>query len=308
MIAKDSFTAYAQYHEDVILMSLLSSVKEGFYVDVGANDESYHSVTKYFYDRGWSGVNIEPIPRLLKKLAKTRPRDLNLNMAVSNRPGSTKFREYLKHDGLSTLDRPRKENAGLPHKDYNVKTSSLQNIFTEHKIKKIDFLKIDVEGFEYEVITSNDWAKYRPTVICVEANKQKRSWSNYLKDKGYLLFLFDGLNEYYIAQESKSITEGFAERASVNAHNALRQHQVAAWESDLARIKFLEDFANKQDALIKSTQHSLAHTEKRLKMAQRFSLKDQPLLRRLKLAAYGLTVDYVRYFASRHAKFLRRNK
>ncbi len=150
MIAKDTFPVYAQYNEDVILGSLLSDVKQGFYIDVGANQEEYHSVTKYFYNKDWNGINIEPIPRLIKSFEKKRPRDINLNTAVSSKKNSLKFREYPEHDGLSTFSKPLKENAELPHKDYMVAVDSLANILNHYKVGKIDFLKIDVEGYESE--------------------------------------------------------------------------------------------------------------------------------------------------------------
>ncbi|MDB5170469.1 MAG: FkbM family methyltransferase [Candidatus Saccharibacteria bacterium] len=294
MISKDTFPVYAQYNEDVILGTLLSEVKKGFYVDVGANNEEYHSVTKYFYDRGWRGINIEPIPRLIEGFLKKRQRDINLNIAVSSKKGTLKFREYPEHDGLSTFSEPLKENASLPHKDYMVKVDRLANILKEHNVEKIDFLKIDVEGYEAEVLKSNDWSKYRPTVLCVEANKQHENWPKYIKDNGYELSIFDGLNQYYIAKEALSIMEGFAEKAAIMAHNALRNHHIAIWKEDIARIKFLEEFASRQDELIKSTQRTLVNLDAEFKLEQAESMRGKSLLRRLRVAAYGLTLGYIK--------------
>ncbi len=294
MIAKDTFPVYAQYNEDVILAALLHEVNKGFYVDVGANHEEYHSVTKYFYDRGWNGINIEPIPRLIEGFTKKRPRDTNLNIAVSNQKGSLKFREYPEHDGLSTFSKPLQEHANLPHKDYMVKVDSLANILNEHSVGKIDFLKIDVEGYEAEVLKSNNWLKHRPTVICIEANKQNEDWPKYVKENKYELLIFDGLNQYYVAIEAVHIMEGFGERAAIMAHNALRNHHVQAWKNDIARIKYLEDFATKQDELIKSTQKALVDLDERFKLEQAESMRDKGLARRLKVAVYGLTVGYIK--------------
>ncbi len=294
MIAKDTFPVYAQYNEDIILATLLYEVKKGFYVDVGANHEEYHSVTKYFYDRGWNGINIEPIPRLIEGFTKKRSRDINLNIAVSVQKGSLKFREYTEHNGLSTFSKPLKEHANLPHEDYMVKVDSLANILKEHSVGKIDFLKIDVEGYEAEVLKSNDWLKYRPTVICIEANKQHEDWPKYVQDNKYELSIFDGLNQYYIAEESVSIMDGFGERAAIMAHNALRNHHVLAWKDDIARIKYLEDFATKQDELIKSTQRALIELDEQFKLERVASLRGKSMPRRIKAAIYGLTVGYVK--------------
>ena len=75
--------SYAQNREDVYINWLLSGKNKGFYVDVGANDPVHDSVTKFFYDRGWSGINIEPINEHYKNLTKERPRDINLQIGVA---------------------------------------------------------------------------------------------------------------------------------------------------------------------------------------------------------------------------------
>ena len=76
--------SYAQNREDVLLARVFHDVKAGFYVDVGANDPEHCSVTKHFYDLGWRGINFEP-GRVFEKLAAARPRDINLNVAASDR-------------------------------------------------------------------------------------------------------------------------------------------------------------------------------------------------------------------------------
>src|SRR5262245_39670575 len=77
--------SYAQNHEDVLLRRAFADQKEGFYVDIGANHPVNLSITKHFYDSGWSGVNIEPLPCIFELLQSGRPRDINLNMGISNK-------------------------------------------------------------------------------------------------------------------------------------------------------------------------------------------------------------------------------
>lgn len=291
MLSPDAEVTYAQYNEDIILGAILHNIDKGYYVDVGANHEEYHSVTKYFYNKGWNGINIEPIPRLIKEFNKKRPRDINLAVAVSNKKGSLELREYPEYDGFSTLSAESKNDPDkkeLPYIDYIVPVDTLESIFAEHKVKKIDFLKIDVEGYESEVLQSNNWTKYRPTVICIEANHRISNWANLLLDNRYEKVIFDGLNEYYIAKESADIFKGYAERAAINAHNAIRNHAASMWKQDIQRIKFLENFTEKQDKHIKNIQ-------KTLEDAKHLSFKDRKYLSRLKLTIKGLTVDYARF-------------
>ena len=199
--------SYAQNREDLILFVLLHKVKTGFYVDVGANDPVIDSVTKFFYDKGWRGINIEPIPFLYEQISKNRRRDINVNVAVSNKEGVLELREYGhgKH-GWSTLsaDIKRDHISEKDHKDYKVKVTTLRNIFRKYQVKDIDFLKIDVEGFEYEVLSSNDWSKYKPKVIVVEDTYPEK-WLSLLSQVGYQEVYQDGLNRYFVRNDLKDV-------------------------------------------------------------------------------------------------------
>lgn len=206
MDAKDSkpLITYAQNREDIILASFFPDIKEGFYVDVGANHPIGDSVTKMFYENGWRGINIEPIKTLHKKLTKDRPEDVNLALGVSSKRGKAKFTEF-EVDGLSTFSDEMKKVSGKETdvKDsYDVDIDTLANIFAEHKVDHINFMKIDIEGYEHDALLGNDWKKYRPEVICIEANHVDHDWRPILTDNGYTLAFFDGLNEYYVEEKS----------------------------------------------------------------------------------------------------------
>jgi len=95
---------YAQNFEDVLLARLFREVKQGFYIDVGAWHPTLHSVTKHFYDLGWSGINIEPIQHQHRLFVDERPRDINLNVAVADTPGRLCFHECLELTSLSTAN------------------------------------------------------------------------------------------------------------------------------------------------------------------------------------------------------------
>ena len=84
--------SYAQNREDIIINSFFPDIKEGFYVDIGANDPDDDSVTKIFYQKGWKGLNVEPSPKLYSKLVKNRTRDINVNVGASNKEAKLQFR------------------------------------------------------------------------------------------------------------------------------------------------------------------------------------------------------------------------
>ena len=171
MKGQETFVSYAQNLEDVMLWRALKHVKAGFYVDVGAAWPSQDSVTKAFYDRGWTGINIEPNPSFAIQLKNERPRDINLCIGVGASHGHMNL-NIISGTGLSTLDSTvmqAHESTGWSSEKKLIKVSTLENILASNLqySQHIHFLKIDVEGFEYEVIKSNDWNKYRPWILVI---------------------------------------------------------------------------------------------------------------------------------------------
>src|SRR5947207_7902459 len=164
--------SYAQNFEDVMLARVFAGRTDGFYVDVGAGDPSYLSVTKWFYDLGWSGINIEPNRALFSKLAAARPRDINLDCAAGAASGTAEFfeTEAGEFSTLSPQSRDANKAEGLAQLSRAVTVAPLSTILQQHAVgRRIDFLKIDVEGWEHEVLCGLDLEKYRPTVILLEA-------------------------------------------------------------------------------------------------------------------------------------------
>lgn len=198
-------TYYAQNREDLILEAFFAGRKKGFYVDVGACHPHVASVTKRFYLNGWRGINIEPQKELCHLFDIERPGDINVPYAISNDRGTAKMRAYIQNRGLTTFSDYIKDdyidNGGDKTDDYEdiaVETIPLRDLFAIHKVKSIQFLKVDVEGYEYQVLESNDWNKYRPEVICIESNHIVKDWHKLLKENNYKKVFFDGLNEYYV--------------------------------------------------------------------------------------------------------------
>lgn len=284
MVPAKNTVTYAQYNEDIILLALLSDVKNGFYVDIGANYPTIDSVTKLFYEKGWSGINIEPIKKLYEQIENERPRDINLNIGIGSKSEEKVFYENLEESGHSSFVEEQAISSKAKLLKTKIKIERLDTILNKHANKKhIHFMKIDVEGFETEVIAGNDWKKFRPEVVCIEANHAKEGWRKILIKADYKLFIADGLNEYHIAKESWGRTEGFVERAIILDYNSLKQHQFEAWDSD-------------EKALAQHIKHVEAQDKelKRLMEISNYSLKDQTYPRRLKRAVYGLTLGWIR--------------
>lgn len=208
----ESGSYYSQFYEDYILAYVFQDYKTGFYVDVGANDPNQDSVTEYFYNRGWRGVNIEPIPEEFKKIVQARPRDSNYNVGISNAEATLTFYQAPGgRDELSTFDKANADNLkkkfGIVFKELSVPVTTLDIILQKAKLPEINFISIDVEGFEKQVIESINFSRYKPSVLCIEATEPTtdspsyQAWEGLLIKNNYVFAMFDGLNRYYVHKD-----------------------------------------------------------------------------------------------------------
>ncbi len=202
--------SYAQFAEDVVLDRVFPD-STGFYIDAGANDPVLHSVTKRFSDRGWCGVNIEPNPVVFARLQRERVRDVNLNCGVAVRPGMLTFYDFPTVNGWSTFvpelaDHYRK--LGLEPVESTVAVRTLASICEEHVGNRtIDFLKVDVEGYEAQLLYGGDWRRWRPRVLLIEATWFE-GWEPFLLGEAkYLFATTDGINRYYVRSEDEELIE-----------------------------------------------------------------------------------------------------
>lgn len=178
--------SYAPNREDIILGSLLGDKNNGVYVDVGAGHPAYSSATRFFYDRGWSGIDVTPSGRLEGLLKKYRSRDLIIHGFLSDKSsGKIIYRERLGEGGLADYTT-----------EYKVKVTTLGEIIASHDLGEIDFLKVNAGKKELEVLRGCDWDKVRPHIICV-ATDGVASIDDYAKSIQYELVYSDGKNHYY---------------------------------------------------------------------------------------------------------------
>ena len=240
--------SYAQNFEDVMLWRALKNVKNGFYVDVGAGRPELESVTKHFYEQGWHGINIEPNSEDFPLLAAARPRDVNLNIAIGPQKGAMTFYQN-KIRGWSTLDRGTAAEMltlGGDSLEVQVECLPLQEVLDQYSDGPIHFLKIDVEGYEEEVLKSIDLKKSRPWIVVLEAADiharlpdPSKSFLQLVKN-GYELVYTDALNFFYISQEkSEELKPHFQKPPNIFdgfVHFNSRDQQQHAQYQDLRNI------------------------------------------------------------------------
>jgi FkbM family methyltransferase len=202
----------AQNREDVVLWRALRRVTTGRYVEVGANHPTHDSVSRLFYDHGWSGITVEPVPHFAALQRAERPRDVLVEAAISNTDAAEITLHVVPDTGLSTtVDSvsDRHQAAGIEHDDVVVPAMSLNALLAGQGLagKDIHFLLIDVEGAEADVLRSIDLDTWRPWVLVIEATAPTsttpthQEWEDGLLSHGYEFCLFDGLSRFYVAAE-----------------------------------------------------------------------------------------------------------
>ncbi len=173
---KHQRTSFSQDGEDLILEQLLIDNKIGFYVDIGAHHPFRFSNTYKFYSKGWNGINIDASPTLLKDFDKYRERDINLNYLVSNQNRELSF-YIFNEQALNTTEKDVAEKILREHAEkyqlkevIKVKSKSLGDLLDNYlpQNQEIDFMSIDCEGHDLEVLMSNNWIKYKPKIIVAE--------------------------------------------------------------------------------------------------------------------------------------------
>lgn len=170
---------FSQGGEDAILHGIFykqfkKGVK-GFYVDIGAYHPFIHSNTYLFYLKGWRGINIDANPGSMKEFKMRRPRDINLELGISDKNGYSTFYVLNEDSTMNTFSEANLQHHNMlqaVEKKKKIETRTLESVLDEYseEFTEIDFFSIDVEGFDQVVLESNNWSKYRPKVIVVEMN------------------------------------------------------------------------------------------------------------------------------------------
>lgn len=197
------YGSYSQDFEDIIIDDLLCQKEKGIYVDIGCHEPKRLSNTYRFYRKGWFGLCVDPNPQCVSNFKRLRHKDMIVMAGVGAGDAAGPLYIFGPH-ALSTFVKKKvNENQQKGHKvesTQQVPIYSLSNILDSHlKDKKIDLLSIDVEGMDLEVLQSNDWQKYKPTLICVESESSDEGAKirSFLEEKDYVLIVSTKYNDIY---------------------------------------------------------------------------------------------------------------
>ncbi len=219
--------SYTSNMEDVLLRRCFMDLPSGFYIDIGAHHPTNASVTRWLYDQGWSGINIEP-GEGIDALRSERTRDINLQIAITDRIGEATFWVHSGNPGTSSLaqDAPSSvlDLAGEVT-PVTVATETLESIFDKYcSDRLVNFVKIDAEGAEDLIIRSTDWLAYRPELLVIESTepystiRRAESWPEHLEKCRYAQVYFDGINDYWLREESMHRASAFKVPVNVLDH------------------------------------------------------------------------------------------
>jgi FkbM family methyltransferase len=207
--------SYSQNQEDVVLFRLTRLIDSGIYVDVGAGHPILDNVTYALYLAGWRGIHVEPMEREAQLLRDVRVGDEVLKVALGATEGTlTLYEAPLENRGASTFDVEvvkRYEEQGQKFVPTEVRVSTLDSVLSRFSPGSVHILKIDVEGFEREVLIGGSLHVHQPWVLVIEATQpntqidSSMKWENLVLESGYSFCLFDGLNRFYVRNDLAEI-------------------------------------------------------------------------------------------------------
>lgn len=204
----DGSVSFSQAGEDLILNCIFNNANKGFFIDVGANHPTKASNTYYFYKKGWTGINIDALPEAIKSFEKRRKKDVNIQCGVSDVESTMEFYSF-KSSSYNTFRKElvneiEKVTELLNVKEIHVK--KLSSILEHQNIKEIDFMSVDVEGLDLNVLKSNDWKRFHPKVVIVEDFNHGIEITNspiyqFMDSLGYIYFCQTCTNVFYIDKD-----------------------------------------------------------------------------------------------------------
>ena len=169
---------FGEFGEDIFINRILNNIKHGKYIDVGCYHPYKGSLTATLYNKNWNGINIDLSKTSIDLFNMVRKRDINLNVAISNYNGEISYYENSPINQQNSLTKTNNQQTKI-----KIKCQTLNSILEKNILQKFDYLNIDVEGSELEVIEGIDLMKYHPSLITIENNNLLLE--DYLKDNVY---------------------------------------------------------------------------------------------------------------------------
>lgn len=204
IISKKNYFSFSGV--DIIIENIFKYKKKGFYIDVGCQHPIRNNNTFLLHKKGWSGINIDLDKDNIDLFNTSRPTDVNINVAVSDKVGEVDLFFYHKKSPINTIDKKTSEfQKAKVSSIKKIQTNTLNNIISSSKYndKTFDLLSVDVEGHELNVFKGMDLYKYSPNVIVAEyldlnvkrleiknlsiKNIINSELYNFLTSKGYIL-------------------------------------------------------------------------------------------------------------------------
>ena len=190
---------FGEFGEDILINRFFRKKDNGFYVDVGCYHPIKGSLTYRLYKKGWKGLNVDLSKVSVDLFRLARPKDYNIQAAITDFDGETHFFENGMINQQNTL-----ENNGSNLKKIKIIAFTLQTLLEKLNINHIDFLNIDVEGSDYKVISGLNLNKIRPKMICIEENKYdikeiiNDTIQGFMNSNDYFLFSRIGVSSIYV--------------------------------------------------------------------------------------------------------------
>jgi len=192
--------SWGQEGEDLLLARFFGEKNDGFYVDIGAHHPQRFSNTNYFYNKGWRGINIDAMPDSMRLFNRQRYRDINIEKPVSNDKQILTY-YCFNESALNSFSKELSEERNGKGEWRLLYTKEIETVTLVELLdqnlpqgQEIDFLTIDVEGFDYEVLKSNNYKKYKPTLILVEIldssieEVANNPIAKFLESQGYVIY------------------------------------------------------------------------------------------------------------------------
>ena len=195
--------SYSLFQEDLFIQNYFKNKSKGFYIDVGCYHPLDGNNTNLLHKKGWNGINLDINFYSIELFNFLRKKDVNIHSGISRKKDELTMYYRKEINMLNTLDEKiAKIHFRNGFKKKNVQVNTLNFFISRYfkKLKKIDFLNIDVEGVELNVLKSLNFKQYKPQLICVEIHNSKNMY-----DTNYDYLKSNDIYKYFINKKYKII-------------------------------------------------------------------------------------------------------